>query len=147
MKTYNIKQTRTYVTRVTIEAESKDEAEKKYESLVEDGTIYQLELEQMEIRDDKVVITDSTKKYRFARVCSVTGCGMNEGWVVCDGVIYFSNEEDAIKWCTDNGYASIDEAYEDDAIYYTAWEDECDYFYESEHEDGRDAVEVEGGEV
>lgn len=146
MKTYNIKQTRTYVTRVTIEAESIDEAYDKHAELVNNGTMGELELEQMEIADDDVEITDPTKKYRFARVCSVTGCGMNEGWVVCDGVIYFSNEEDAIKWCTDNGYASIDEAYEDDAIYYTAWEDECDYFYESEHEDGRDAVEVEGGD-
>lgn len=60
----------------------------------------------------------------FARKCDVTGKGMNEGWVVGDGEMYFANEVDAIKWCTDNGYASMDEAYEDDAIYYTAWEDD-----------------------
>jgi hypothetical protein len=77
----------------------------------------------------------------FARKCDVTGKGMNEGWVVGDGEMYFANEEDAIKWCTDNGYASMDEAYEDDAIYYTEWELDEDDCYVSEHEDGRDAVD------
>ena len=61
-KLFNVKVSRTYVTRLMIEADTKAEAEKKYESLVEDGTIYELELEQMEICDDEVDITDSTKE-------------------------------------------------------------------------------------
>jgi hypothetical protein len=146
-KLFNVKVSRTYVTRLMIEADSKDEAQKKYDALVDDGTIYQLELEQMEIRDDEVVITDSTKRYRFARVCSVTGCGMNEGWVFEDGIQYAKEEKDAYKLARDYGYQSIQEAFDEGWCYWTAWEDESEYEYESEHEDGRDAVEMEGGEV
>jgi hypothetical protein len=146
-KLFNVKVSRTYVTRLMIEADTKAEAQKKYDALVKDGTIYQLELEQMEIRDDEVVITDSTKRHRFARVCSVTGCGMNEGWVFGDGSEYAKHESDALKLARDYGYQSIQEAFDEAWCYWTAWDDECDYFYESEHEDGRDAVEMEGGEV
>lgn len=63
----------------------------------------------------------------FARRCSVTGEGMNEGWVVNDGDYYFKNEEDALAHAISMGYEDLDEAYEGDAIYYTEWEDKEDY--------------------
>lgn len=66
----------------------------------------------------------------WARKCSVTGEGMNEGWVVLDGEEYFKNESDAIAWANDNGYDSLEDAYKSEAMYWTAWEDESDYEYQ-----------------
>ena len=77
----------------------------------------------------------------FARKCDVTGVGMNEGWVVGDGEYYIANEGDAIKWCLDNGYVSLDDAYEDEAVYWTAWEDDKQYA-----DYGRGLVDVVVGE-
>ena len=79
----------------------------------------------------------------FARKCDATGVGMNEGWVVSDGEYYVANESDAIKWCLANGYESLEDAYEHDAIYYTAWEDDDDKQYA---DNGRGLVEVVVGE-
>jgi hypothetical protein len=64
---------------------------------------------------------------KIARQCSVTGEGMNEGWVTDSGNEYFKYEEDALAWCNTHGYNSINEAYENDFIYWTEWYDEnCD---------------------
>ena len=63
----------------------------------------------------------------YARVCDVTNEGMNEGWVFGDGEGYFKYEKDALEWAIANGYADLDEAYEDDAIYWTEWEDDFAY--------------------
>jgi len=56
------------------------------------------------------------------KVCDITGEPMTEGWLADDS-IYFKYEKDAIAWCIENGYESIDDAYECDAIYWTEWED------------------------
>lgn len=78
----------------------------------------------------------------YARKCSITGEGMNEGWVVDGGEMYFSKEEDALKWCIEHGYESIEDAYEDDVIYWTDWhDDESDWQY-VKLEDGT-VVEIE----
>jgi hypothetical protein len=54
--------------------------------------------------------------------CSITGEPMTEGWVANDGEIYFKYEKDALAWCLENEYESIEDAYENEAIYYTEWE-------------------------
>lgn len=68
---------------------------------------------------------------KFAAKCSITGEGMNEGWVAYDGEMYFANEEDALDWCIENGYEDIQEAYDDEVIYWTDWynDDEEDWMY------------------
>lgn len=69
---------------------------------------------------------------KYARQCSVTGEGMNAGFCICDGEMYIASEEHLIEHITmDTGYDSIEEAYEDDYYYYTTWEDESEYEYES----------------
>jgi hypothetical protein len=67
---------------------------------------------------------------KYARQCSVTNEGMNEGWCFGDGEEYAKYESDAIKMAKEWGYDSIDEAYNEDACYWTEWEDEDDYQYE-----------------
>ena len=72
-----------------------------------------------------------TNRILFARQCSITGEGMNEGWVGgFFGGMYFKYEQDALKWCQSKGYKDIDDAYDNEALYYTEWEDADDYEYE-----------------
>ena len=66
---------------------------------------------------------------KFARQCDLTNELMNEGWVIGDGDMYIKYEADAINAAIEMGYESIDDAYKDDAIYYTEWEDEDDFQY------------------
>ena len=35
---------------------------------------------------------------KYARKCSITGEGMNEGWLQGDGEQYFKYEKDVISW-------------------------------------------------
>ena len=58
---------------------------------------------------------------KWARSCSITGEGMNEGWVGNDGEVYFKYGHDALQWCIDRGYRDIDDAYADGIIYWTDW--------------------------
>ena len=46
---------------------------------------------------------------------------MNEGWCAARGERYFKYKDDAVKWCTKHGYASLDDAYADEAIFFTIW--------------------------
>ena len=67
---------------------------------------------------------------KYARKCDITGEGMSEGWVADNGVMYFANEEDALQWCVECGYKDIQEAYDEEAIYWTDWYgDESDWMY------------------
>ena len=61
---------------------------------------------------------------RYPRTCSVTGEGMYEGWCFCDGQDYAKYEDGAIKLAKEYVYDSIDEAYDDEAVYWTQWEDD-----------------------
>jgi len=61
---------------------------------------------------------------KYARKCSITGEGMNEGWYAEGCGMYFANEEDALQWCIENDYKDIQEAYDDGSIYWTDWYDE-----------------------
>lgn len=67
---------------------------------------------------------------KFARQCDVTGEGMNEGWCFGDGQNYAKYQEGADKLSKDYGYDTFEEAYDDDVVYWTSWEDEDDYQYQ-----------------
>ncbi len=56
MKTFKMKFTRTYVTYVDVVAENEIEAMDIFEDRSEDGTIYEMELEQMNIEYEDVTI-------------------------------------------------------------------------------------------
>jgi len=75
---------------------------------------------------------------KFARKCSATSVGMNEGYVVNDGDEYFANKSDLVKWLRDRNLDEYNElsdefllreAYELDEFYWTDWNDEDDYQY------------------
>ena len=88
---------------------------------------------------------------KFARRCDATGRGMNEGYVVNDGELYFSNEEHLLEhlrtldWEDADGNRSADLTededileffYNEDYSYYTEWEEiDDDIFYD---EDGNE---------
>ena len=63
----------------------------------------------------------------FARKCDVTGEGMNEGYVFGGGTDYFKYEKDALAHAISLGYKDLQESYDDDAHYYTEWEEDRDY--------------------
>ena len=69
------------------------------------------------------------EQIKWARKCSVTGKGMNEGYCFFDGQDYASDEESAKKLADEYEYKSLHDAWEDGAYYYTEWEDEDDFQY------------------
>jgi hypothetical protein len=86
---------------------------------------------------------------KFARKCDATGRGMNEGYVVGDGELYFAEKEDLIKhlrtlnWEDCDGNSSLDVVedddlmeffYNEDQYYYTEWDeyDIDDEYYDAE---------------
>ena len=67
---------------------------------------------------------------KFARQCDATGEGMDEGFCVGDGEMYFKYEKDFLKHLKEEtDYKTKEEAYEDEYYYHTAWEDEGDFQY------------------
>ena len=80
---------------------------------------------------------------KYARKCDATGRGMNEGFVVGDGELYFSDEKHLIDWLRGRGGMEnlsdefvLNEAYEQEEYYYTEWEEiDDDVFYD---EDGNE---------
>jgi hypothetical protein len=92
--------------------------------------------------------------FKFARICSVTLCGMNEGWVINQGAFYIKDEAVALEFAKGHGYNTIQELYDacqdergnPDDFYWTSWDDDEEEWgghYESLYEDGREAVWVE----
>lgn len=75
----------------------------------------------------------------FARKCSITNQGMNEGYVVGDGDMYFSDVEHLINWLRSRGGMEglsdefiLAEAYESEEYYYTEWgEDDHQYIMQN----------------
>ena len=73
---------------------------------------------------------------KYARKCSITGEGMNEGWLQGDGERYFKYEKDVIEWL--KGWYGIDlnddelleNAVEEDILFWTEWECPTDFQYE-----------------
>jgi hypothetical protein len=70
---------------------------------------------------------------KFARRCNATGCGMNEGYVVGEGDLYFSGKEHLIEWLKgvaiednlnfDSDEDMMNHYHGDDLFYYTEWDD------------------------
>jgi hypothetical protein len=58
---------------------------------------------------------------KFARRCDITGRGMNEGYCFGDGEQYACDEASALQIAQQYGYDNLDDAYKDDAYYYTEW--------------------------
>lgn len=72
---------------------------------------------------------------RYARSCSVTGEGMNEGYVFSDGEFYAKDEESAKVIALREYGVDLENMWSDDdnddwVVYWTQWDDEDDYQYE-----------------
>ncbi len=71
----------------------------------------------------------------FARKCSATGEGMNEGYVFREGEEYFKEEKDLVgflrgldEYNTDlSDEFLLKEAYDLEEYYYTEWEEDFQY--------------------
>ena len=72
----------------------------------------------------------------YARLCSVTGEGMNDGWVVDTELKYFKYEADALAYAIKLGYTNIEDAFDHDVMYYTEWEIENEMYYYAIDKDG-----------
>ena len=77
---------------------------------------------------------------KYARKCSITGEGMNRGWLQGDGEQYFKYLKDVIAWLREVEFGTYDnqsdalmleEAVEHDVLYWTVWEDESEHQYEA----------------
>jgi hypothetical protein len=79
---------------------------------------------------------------KFARKCSATGKGINEGYCVNDGDFYFSEESQLVEWLRDRDVDGtnelsdefiLKEAYDLEEYYYTEWdaEDEDEWYDEN----------------
>jgi hypothetical protein len=87
------------------------------------------------------------KEERYARVCDVTGKGMNEGWCWGDGSFYTATLEVTIselrKDYPDKDYLTDDELLEqsvdNEFLYWTEW-------YDEELEEGDTYFDEEGNE-
>jgi len=76
---------------------------------------------------------------KYARRCDITGEGMNEGYIVDEGMMHVKYEKDLIalirSWGVDeNSELSDDfilsESYENEEYYWTEWDCPEDYQYE-----------------
>jgi hypothetical protein len=57
---------------------------------------------------------------QFEWTCSITKQSFNQGFIICDGVMYIKEEEDLKKHLSaETKYKSMQEAYDDDYYYYT----------------------------
>jgi hypothetical protein len=77
----------------------------------------------------------------WMRVCSITGEGMNDGWISGDRSTYFKYETDALKWCNDQGYETILDAYDAEMIEWSNWLDDPHDWATAIEYDGRMYVE------
>lgn len=59
----------------------------------------------------------------YPRKCSITGQGMYCGWCFHDGEIYVKYKSAAIKMAKSLGYKNLNEAYDDEAVYWTQWDE------------------------
>ncbi len=58
------------------------------------------------------------------RYCSITNEPMWEGWYFEGiGFFYVKYEKDALRICQNYDYATLDEAFEDEFMYWTDWHD------------------------
>jgi hypothetical protein len=77
---------------------------------------------------------------KFARRCDAAGKGINEGYVVGDGELYFSEEKHLIAHLRSRGGMDglsdefiLKEAYDQEEYYYTEWEEiDDDEWYDAD---------------
>ena len=65
---------------------------------------------------------------RAPRYCSLTHQPMFEGWCIADGAMYIKDMDDALAHVISEGWENLEQAYEDDYMYWTDW-------YEIDEED------------
>ena len=95
------------------------------------GYDYIISLEEVGDEDEP------TEPTRYARKCTKTGKGMDEGYCFEDGLAYFADKEDAEAYAIlQCGFASLDEAYDAGAYCWTAWDWEDEEYYYEEQADG-----------
>ena len=58
---------------------------------------------------------------RYARVCSKTGRGMNNGWVFLDGDFYCKSEADALEKARELGYIDLADSFNGGVSFWTVW--------------------------
>lgn len=87
---------------------------------------------------------EKATKHKFPRMCSISGEGMWEGYCFGEGEEYAKTKEFAEIIAKRNGYDSLWDSYQTGDHYWTEWEDlDEDGWYESDYQDGRDAVWVD----
>lgn len=70
---------------------------------------------------------------KFARKCSITGKGMNEGWCINEGDMYVHEEADMLDHLQTTDYNTLQEAYDDDYCYWTEWDaEEGETYFDAE---------------
>lgn len=123
MPTFNFELLRTYSTMFEIEADTQEEATKKFKALGD--SIYTEEMVQCE------VIEEVVKGDKYARKCTCCGKGMNEGYVIGSGDEYYCTNECLNQVYTPEEWLSM--ADDDDGDfgynYWTEWDDgeDCQY--------------------
>lgn len=64
----------------------------------------------------------------YARMCSICGCGFNEGYVYDSGTAYYCSDKCLQRhYTTKEWNETVDHS--DGESYYTEWEEEIDYQY------------------
>jgi hypothetical protein len=77
---------------------------------------------------------------KYARKSDTSGLGINEGFVFSDGEFYTEDENEALKKAKESGYNNLEEAYNDEAYYWTEWE--TDYFDEGYYTKNGKYIEI-----
>lgn len=74
-----------------------------------------------------------TTMEKFARKCSITGRGMNDGWCINEGDMYVHEETDMLRHLKETDYATLQEAYNDGYCYWSEWDaDDDDTYFDAE---------------
>ena len=76
-----------------------------------------------------ISLAEAGEATKWARKCSITGQGMNEGWYCEDIDTYFKYEDDALNFAQEHTYADLECAHDDEFMYWTQWEDDSDFEY------------------
>lgn len=78
-------------------------------------------------------IKNRKKNEKFARKDTKTGKGINEGFCFGDGEFYCLNQTDAERHAEKLGYKDLEEAYKEEAYYFTEWEvEEGESWYDAD---------------
>jgi hypothetical protein len=87
--------------------------------------------------------TSKPKRYKFPRICDITGEGFNDGYCIGDGEMYIKYEKDLVahlRSLEDDTDLSddflLDEAYKLGYYYYSDWDIEENEWYETASEEG-----------